>query len=72
MPPHGAFRGFGAPQSIFAMERHMDRIAQAVQLTPVEIRRRNFLKPGETTITEQTVREDGYDIDPSSITVRPA
>ena len=28
-PPHGAFRGFGAPQSLFAMERHMDRIAQA-------------------------------------------
>jgi CO/xanthine dehydrogenase Mo-binding subunit len=27
-PPHGAFRGFGAPQSLFAMERHMDRIAQ--------------------------------------------
>ena len=31
-PPHGAFRGFGAPQSLFAMERHMDRIAQAVGL----------------------------------------
>ena len=56
-PPHGAFRGFGAPQSIFAMERHMDRIAQAVGLSPVEIRRRNFLKPGQTTTTEQTVRD---------------
>src|SRR5438876_275094 len=57
-PPHGAFRGFGAPQSLFAMERHMDRIAQAVGLSPVEIRRRNFLKPGETTTTEQTIREE--------------
>jgi CO/xanthine dehydrogenase Mo-binding subunit len=56
-PPHGAFRGFGAPQSIFAMERHMDRIAQVVGLSPVEIRRRNFLKPGESTSTEQVVRE---------------
>ncbi len=56
-PPHGAFRGFGAPQSIFAMERHMDRIAQVVGMSPVEIRRRNFLKPGETTTTEQVVRE---------------
>jgi CO/xanthine dehydrogenase Mo-binding subunit len=56
-PPHGAFRGFGAPQSIFAMERHMDRIAQVAGLSPVEIRRRNFLKPGQTTTTEQTVRE---------------
>ncbi len=57
-PPHGAFRGFGAPQCLFAIERHMDRIAEAVKLSPTEIRRRNFLKPGETTITEQTVREE--------------
>ena len=56
-PPHGAFRGFGAPQSLFAMERHMDRIARAVGLSPVEIRRRNFLQPGQSTTTEQVVRE---------------
>ena len=57
-PPHGAFRGFGAPQSLFAMERHMDRIAQTVGISRVEIRRRNFLKPGEATTTEQTIREE--------------
>jgi CO/xanthine dehydrogenase Mo-binding subunit len=56
-PPQGAFRGFGAPQSLFALERHMDRIAKVVQLSPVEIRRRNFLKSGETTTTGQTVNE---------------
>ncbi len=56
-PPHGAFRGFGAPQSLFALERHMDRIAQAVGLSPIEVRRRNFLKPGQATTTEQIVRE---------------
>ena len=56
-PPHGAFRGFGAPQSLFAMERHMDRIAATVGLSPAEIRRRNFLKTGQTTITEQTIHE---------------
>ncbi len=56
-PPHGAFRGFGAPQSLFALERHMDRIAQVVGLSPVEIRKRNFLKPGQTTTTEQIVRD---------------
>jgi CO/xanthine dehydrogenase Mo-binding subunit len=42
-PPHGAFRGFGAPQSLFAMERHMDRIARTVGLSPVDIRRVNFI-----------------------------
>lgn len=57
MPPHGAFRGFGAPQSLFAMERHMDRIAQVVGISPVEVRRRNFLQPGQTTTTDQVVRE---------------
>jgi len=56
-PPHGAFRGFGAPQSLFALERQMDRIAQVVGVSPVEIRRRNFLKPGQTTTTSQIVRE---------------
>jgi CO/xanthine dehydrogenase Mo-binding subunit len=57
-PPHGAFRGFGAPQSLFALERHMDRIARVVGITPVEIRRRNFLKPGQTTTTGQIVQEE--------------
>jgi CO/xanthine dehydrogenase Mo-binding subunit len=56
-PPHGAFRGFGAPQALFAMERHMDRIAQTVNVSPVEIRRRNFLRPGQTTTTDQVIHE---------------
>src|SRR5258708_36477076 len=50
-PPHGAFRGFGAPQSLFTMERHMERLAHAAGISPVEIRRPNFLKPGHTTNT---------------------
>src|SRR6267378_8286113 len=31
-PPHGAFRGFGAPQSIFALERQLDKVAHAIGL----------------------------------------
>jgi CO/xanthine dehydrogenase Mo-binding subunit len=57
VPPHGAFRGFGAPQSIFALERHMDKIARTIGLTPEEFRRRNFIKQGQTTATNQTIRE---------------
>lgn len=60
-PPHGAFRGFGAPQSTFAMECHMDRIARAVQLAPEELRRRNLLRDGQTTATGQILR-DGVDL----------
>src|SRR5438045_6476761 len=57
VPPHGAFRGFGAPQSIFALERHMDKVAHAIGLAPDEFRLRNFLKQGETTATNQIIRE---------------
>lgn len=56
-PPHGAFRGFGAPQSLFAMERHIDRIAKALGMAPEELRRRNLLRAGETTSTSQEIRE---------------
>jgi CO/xanthine dehydrogenase Mo-binding subunit len=57
-PPHGAFRGFGAPQSIFALERHMDQVARAVNLAPEELRRRNFLHKDQTTATGQVIHED--------------
>ena len=57
VPPHGAFRGFGAPQSIFALERHMDKVASTVGLAPEEFRRRNFIHEGETTATSQMIRE---------------
>ena len=57
VPPHGAFRGFGAPQSIFALERHLDKVAGTLGLTAAEFRRRNFLQEGETTATSQVIRE---------------
>ena len=57
-PPHGAFRGFGAPQSIFALERHLDKVARTVGLTPDEFRRRNFIKQGQTTATSQVIHEE--------------
>ena len=57
-PPHGAFRGFGAPQSVFALERHLDRVAQVVGLAPEELRRRNFIQPGQTLAVHQVVREN--------------
>ena len=55
--PYGAFRGFGAPQAIFAIERHMDEIAAAIGMDPIELRRRNFLHNGDTTATEQVMRD---------------
>jgi CO/xanthine dehydrogenase Mo-binding subunit len=57
LPPHGAFRGFGAPQSLFALERHMDKVARVVGLAPEELRRRNFLATGDRTATGQLLDE---------------
>jgi CO/xanthine dehydrogenase Mo-binding subunit len=57
VPPHGAFRGFGAPQSVFALERHLDRVAAVIGLAPDELRRRNFIREGQTLAVSQVVRE---------------
>ncbi len=58
--PHGAFRGFGNPQAHFAIERHMDVIARAMRMDPVELRRLNLIRDGQTTATGQVIR-DGVD-----------
>jgi len=57
-PPNGAFRGFGAPQTQFAVEVHMDRIAAALKLDPVRLRDLNALRPGDTTATGQRLGAD--------------
>lgn len=57
-PPNGAFRGFGAPQTEFAVEVHMDRIAESLGIDAVDLRRKNALRPGDITATGQTLRED--------------
>jgi CO/xanthine dehydrogenase Mo-binding subunit len=56
-PPNGAFRGFGAPQTEFALECHMDAIAARLGIDPVALRRRNALVQGDVTPTGQTLRE---------------
>lgn len=57
-PPNGAFRGFGAPQTQFAAEVHMERIAEALGMDPVRLRERNVLRPGDTTATGQKLGRD--------------
>jgi CO/xanthine dehydrogenase Mo-binding subunit len=57
-PPNGAFRGFGAPQTQFAAEVHMDRIADALGMDPVRFRDLNALRPGDTTATGQRLGKD--------------
>ena len=56
-PPNGAFRGFGAPQTQFAAECHMDRIAAVLGMDPVALRRVNAYRQGDVTPTGQVLRE---------------
>lgn len=57
-PPNGAFRGFGAPQTEFAVEVQMERIAEALQMDSVTLREINALRPGDTTATGQLMKKD--------------
>ncbi len=54
---NGAFRGFGAPQTQFAIERHMDRIARELGLNPLELRLHNALEAGDRLPTGQVLDE---------------
>ncbi|HVJ49183.1 molybdopterin cofactor-binding domain-containing protein [Desulfitobacterium sp.] len=52
-PFSGAMRGFGTPQMAFASESQMDIVAQALKISPLEIRRRNIVHEGSITATGQ-------------------
>jgi putative selenate reductase molybdopterin-binding subunit len=46
-PPAGAFRGYGVPQGYWPLDRHMEKIARALHLDPIEFRLKNAIHPGE-------------------------
>jgi len=46
-PPAGAFRGYGVPQGYWPLDRHMEKIARALNFNPIEFRLKNAIHPGE-------------------------
>ncbi len=48
-PPAGAYRGYGAIQGNFALESALDILAHKLEIDPVEIRRKNMIREGETS-----------------------
>ena len=46
-PPAGAYRGYGVPQGFWPVERHMEKIANALNLDPIAFRLKNAIRPGE-------------------------
>ncbi|WBW99768.1 xanthine dehydrogenase family protein molybdopterin-binding subunit [Oceanirhabdus sp. W0125-5] len=53
----GAYRGFGAPQSIFAMESFMEQFSLKLGISPLKFRKKNFLKTGNKSCTNGVFRE---------------
>ena len=53
--PGGAFRGFGGPQGAFACESQMNKLAEALEIDPVELRLRNVLREGSITTTQTPI-----------------
>jgi CO/xanthine dehydrogenase Mo-binding subunit len=56
-PPSDAFRGFGAPQAIFAMESHMNYLAYELGQDPLAFRQPYLMKQGDPTTTDGKIHE---------------
>ena len=56
-PPNGAFRGFGAPQSLFAAELMVEHVAERLGVPSLDLRKKWMLRVGDTTATGQTLSE---------------
>ncbi len=61
LPPNGAFRGYGAMQSVWASERAMDLLAERLDMSPLELRRRNLLRDGDRFATGEVMRDVHFD-----------
>ncbi len=56
-PTPGAYRGYGAPQALFALETHMEEIAQALGWDPIEFKRKNWVKEGDEIVLARAMGE---------------
>jgi CO/xanthine dehydrogenase Mo-binding subunit len=58
--PTGQMRGFGNPQATFAFESHLDTVADALGIDPVELRLKNAIQSGETSVHGWRMASCGY------------
>ncbi|MCB1320747.1 MAG: xanthine dehydrogenase family protein, partial [Leptospiraceae bacterium] len=58
-PVSGAMRGFGGVQAGFAIESHMDLLAKALGMDPVEFRLKNITSPNMTTVNKMVITTNG-------------
>jgi CO/xanthine dehydrogenase Mo-binding subunit len=57
LPPNGAYRGYGAMQSVWASERTMDLLAAELDMSPLELRRMNLLNDGDVFATGEVMHD---------------
>jgi CO/xanthine dehydrogenase Mo-binding subunit len=57
LPPNGAYRGYGAMQSVWASERTMDVLARELDMSPLELRRKNLLRDGDRFATGEVMHD---------------
>jgi CO/xanthine dehydrogenase Mo-binding subunit len=57
LPPNGAFRGYGAMQSVWASERTMDVLAKRLDMSALELRRLNLLRDGDVFATGEVMHD---------------
>ena len=61
LPPNGAYRGYGAMQSVWASERAMDALAHELGMSPLELRRRNLLRDGDAFATGEVMHDTHFE-----------
>ncbi len=66
IPVPGAYRGYGAPQALFALESHLEEIAVALDLDPIKFRRKNWIKVGDGLNIAPYLGEGDYDVPPDT------
>ncbi len=62
-PVAGAFRGYGGPQALFAVESHLDDIARSLGMDPIELRRKNWVEVGDSLDIAPRLSERGGVVD---------
>ena len=84
--PRGAFRGFGGPQAVYCAEQMINKLAEALNMDPVELRMRNLAREGSLQtigapyppgvsireVSESCARSAGWEPTPQGWVLHPA
>ncbi|MCD6426479.1 MAG: xanthine dehydrogenase family protein molybdopterin-binding subunit [Caldisericaceae bacterium] len=61
-PPVGALRAYGHPEAEFAIERIMDMLARKLDMSPIELRKKNYITDGKTNVVGEKFKKSDGDL----------